>query len=79
MNRKEIDQEAKATKSTRNVWMWIVGIGIILMIIAFVGGVFNHGGDVTPNSNTPGAVSSDTVAGDYGAGADTSSSDFRNP
>lgn len=65
MDRKEIDQETRATKNTKNIVYWIIGIGIVLAIIAFAGGLFNHEGSVTPGSGTaPGAVLSDTVAGD---------------
>ena len=65
MDRKEIDQETRATKSTKNIVYWIVGIGILLAIIAFAGGLFNHGGSVTPGTDTnAGTVLSDTVAGD---------------
>lgn len=65
MDRKEIDQQTRDTKSTKNIVYWIVGIGILLAIIAFAGGLFNHGGDVTPGTNTnTGTVLSDTVAGD---------------
>ena len=65
MDRKEIDKETKATKNTKNILFWIIGIGIVLSLIAFAGGLFNHGGDVTPGTETtPGAVLSDTVAGD---------------
>lgn len=65
MDRKEIDQETRETKNTKNIVYWIVGIGILLAIIAFAGGLFNHGGDVAPGATTsPGTVLSDTVAGD---------------
>jgi hypothetical protein len=42
MDRKETEEETKATKNTKNVWKWILGIGIVLMLIAFWGGFFNH-------------------------------------
>ncbi|NIJ55794.1 hypothetical protein [Dyadobacter arcticus] len=42
MNSQETDKEAKATKNTKNVWKWILGVGIVLMLIAFWGGFFNH-------------------------------------
>jgi hypothetical protein len=76
MDRKEIDQETKETKNTKNILYWIVGIGIILSLIAFAGGLFNHNGDVTPSTETtPGAVLSDTVAGDRMS--DTLATDIR--
>jgi flagellar basal body-associated protein FliL len=42
MDRKETDKEARATKNTKNVWKYILGVGIVLMAIAFWGGFFNH-------------------------------------
>lgn len=42
MNRQETDHEARATKNVKNVWKWIVGIGIGLSLIAWIGGFFNH-------------------------------------
>jgi len=42
MDRRETDKEAKATKNTKNVWKWILGVGVVLMLIAFWGGFFNH-------------------------------------
>jgi hypothetical protein len=42
MNRQETDKEARATKNTKNVWKWILGVGIVLMLVAFWGGFFNH-------------------------------------
>ncbi len=64
MDRKEIDQETKDTKNTKNILFWIVGIGILLAIIAVVGGFFNHEGDLTPKTEQTGTMLSDTVAGD---------------
>ena len=69
MNRQETDKEAKATKNTKNVWKWILGVGIVLMAIAFWGGFFNHNENFkeseTPSeSNSPApidSVASDTV------------------
>ncbi|MPR35085.1 hypothetical protein [Salmonirosea aquatica] len=75
MDRKEIDQETKETKNTKNILFWIVGIGIVLSIIAFAGGLFNHGGDVTPKTDQTGTMMSDTVAGDQMA--DTLATDIR--
>ncbi|MCE7041781.1 YrdB family protein [Dyadobacter sp. CY312] len=66
MNRQETDKEARATKNTKNVWKWILGVGIVLMIIAFWGGFFNHDENFT-ESETPSetnAPASDTVASD---------------
>jgi hypothetical protein len=42
MDRRETERETKATKNTKNVWKWILGIGAVLMIFAFFGGYFNH-------------------------------------
>lgn len=42
MNRQETDREARATKNVKNVWKWIVGVGIVLSLIAWFGGFFNH-------------------------------------
>lgn len=65
MDRKEIDQETKATKNTRNLWRGIVSLGIILMLAAIIGGFFNHNESLTPGSDTvPGTVLSDTIKGD---------------
>ena len=65
MERKEVDKETRETKNTKNIVYWIVGIGILLAIIAFAGGFFNHEGSVTPGTDTnTGTVLSDTVAGD---------------
>ena len=64
MNRQETDKEAKATKNTKNVWKWILGVGVVLMLIAFWGGFFNHDENFS-ESNNP-AATSDTVATDNG-------------
>lgn len=65
MNRREIDKETKATKDTRNLWPWIVSLGIILMLVAFIGSFFNHNETLTPGSEVaPGTVLSDTIKGD---------------
>jgi len=69
MNRQETDDEARATKNTKNVWKWILGVGIALMAIAFWGGFFNHNENFkeaeTPSVSTQPAeadsVASDTV------------------
>ncbi|SEJ71716.1 hypothetical protein SAMN04487995_6082 [Dyadobacter koreensis] len=66
MDRRETDKEAKATKNTKNVWKWILGVGIVLMLIAFWGGFFNHDEHFseadTPSENA--TMNSDTVASD---------------
>lgn len=68
MNRQETDEEAKATKNTKNVWKWILGVGILLMAIAFWGGFFNHNesfeGSETPSETQ--SVNKDTIATDSG-------------
>ncbi|WP_254561732.1 hypothetical protein [Dyadobacter diqingensis] len=66
MDRRETDKEARATKNTKNVWKWIIGIGIVLMVIAFWGGFFNHDNNFS-ESETPSAnatMPADTVASD---------------
>jgi len=66
MDRRETDKEAKATKNTKNVWKWILGVGIVLMLIAFWGGFFNHDEHFseadTPSENA--TMNADTVASD---------------
>ncbi|KAA0989872.1 hypothetical protein [Dyadobacter aurulentus] len=68
MDNKETDKEARATKNTKNVWKWILGVGVVLMIIAFWGGFFNHDENFqesdTPSESVPVAdsVASDTMA-----------------
>ena len=42
MDRKETEEETKATKNTKNVWKWILGVGALLMAFAFWGGYINH-------------------------------------
>ncbi|TDB64209.1 hypothetical protein [Arundinibacter roseus] len=77
MDRQELNEETRATKKVNKTWIWIIAVGLLLMVIAFVGGVFNHDGNVAPGSTpTPGAMSSDTVNGD--AYADTLATDSRN-
>ena len=67
MNRQETDKETKATKNTKNVWKWILGVGILLMAIAFWGGFFNHNENFkeseTPSETTQPALA-DSVATD---------------
>jgi hypothetical protein len=66
MDRRETDKEAKATKNTKNVWKWILGVGVVLMLIAFWGGFFNHNENFkesdSPSENSIPAT--DTVASD---------------
>ena len=65
MDRKETDDEARGTKQTGNVLYWILGVGIVLMILAVVYGLTRHEGDTVPKDDTPASqVLSDTVAGD---------------
>jgi len=66
MDRQETDDQTRATKNTKNVWKWILGVGIVLMAIAFLGGFFNHNESFT-ESETPSeanSAASDTVASD---------------
>jgi hypothetical protein len=66
MDRRETDDQARATKNTKNVWKWILGVGIVLMAIAFWGGFFNHDENFK-ESETPSqtnSAASDTVASD---------------
>jgi hypothetical protein len=66
MDRRETDKEARATKNTKNVWKWILGVGVVLMLIAFWGGFFNHDekfrGSDNPSESVPAAA--DSVASD---------------
>ena len=73
MNRQETDKEAKATKNTKNVWKWILGVGIVLMAIAFWGGFFNHNENFR-ESETP-SETSQPAAGDSIATDSTGSTD----
>jgi len=66
MDRGETDKEARATKNTKNVWKWILGVGIVLMLIAFWGGFLNHDENFQ-ESDTPSEhanAAADTVASD---------------
>jgi hypothetical protein len=66
MDRGETDKEARATKNTKNVWKWILGVGIVLMAIAFWGGFFNHDNNFS-ESETPSVnatMPADTAASD---------------
>lgn len=67
MNRQETDNEARATKNTKNVWKWILGIGIVLMGIAFWGGFFNHNENFSESespSETNAPAATDSIAKD---------------
>jgi len=57
MNRQETDREARATKNVKHVWKWILGVGIALSLFAWLGGLFNHGGNAG-ESDTPSEQSS---------------------
>lgn len=73
MDRRETDKEAKATKNTKNVWKWILGVGVVLMAIAFWGGFFNHNENFTESENATETASpnADTIATDSKTNADT--------
>ncbi|MCF2486624.1 YrdB family protein [Dyadobacter sp. CY347] len=73
MDRRETDKEAKATKNTKNVWKWILGVGIVLMAIAFWGGFFNHNENFTESENATETATqnTDTIATDSKTNADT--------
>lgn len=76
MDREEINEEAKATKNTRVVWKWVIGVGIVLMIIAFWGGFFNHDENFSESESpelTNKVVVSDTVASDTAKAIQTDS------
>ena len=65
MNRQETDREAKATKNVKNVWKWIVGVGLVLSLVAWLGGFLNH--DSNPGrADNPAdhAAVADSVAAD---------------
>lgn len=65
MNRQETDKEARATKNVKNVWKWIVGVGIVLSLIAWFGGFFNHDRNIIQSDNPADhAAASDSVASD---------------
>jgi hypothetical protein len=61
MDRKETEDETRATKDTKNVWKWILGVGVMLMLIAFWGGFFNHNENFS-ESETPSAGVKDSTA-----------------
>jgi hypothetical protein len=66
MDRKETDNEARATKNTKKVWLWVLVAGVLLMIIAFWGGFLNHNENFkeseTPSENA--TMPADTAAYD---------------
>ncbi|GGM98100.1 hypothetical protein GCM10010967_34860 [Dyadobacter beijingensis] len=65
MNRQETDKEARATKNVKNVWKWILGIGIALSLIAWLGGFFNHDSNAGRADNPADhAAPADTIASD---------------
>jgi flagellar basal body-associated protein FliL len=66
MDRRETDNEARATKNTKNVWKWILGVGVVLMLIAFWGGFFNHNEKFSESDNASENVPAmaDSVASD---------------
>lgn len=65
MNRQETDREARATKNVKNVWKWIVGVGIVLSLIAWFGGFFNHDSNIGQADNPADhAAAADSVASD---------------
>jgi hypothetical protein len=66
MDRGETDKEARATKNTKNVWKWILGVGVALMLIAFWGGFFNHDENFSESDNPQqsGIPAADSVASD---------------
>lgn len=66
MDRQKTDDEARSTKKTGNVLYWILGIGIVLMILAVIYGLSRHDGDVAPQTDgtSSGQVLSDSIAGD---------------
>lgn len=64
MDRHELDKETKATKKTKNIWKWILGVGIVLFLIAFFGGYLNHDEDFYPGTAPVEGVQADTSASD---------------
>ncbi|TLU98812.1 hypothetical protein [Dyadobacter luticola] len=63
MNRQETDKQARATKNTGNVWKWILGVGVVLMLVAFWGGFFNHNEKFSESENASQSTSAaDSVA-----------------
>lgn len=80
MDRNELNKETHATKNTANsrkIWLFVLGVGIVLSLIAYFGGWFNHG-EVTPNMRPKqDVVPSDTARGDVIVNPDTSATDIR--
>ncbi|MCE7071764.1 MULTISPECIES: YrdB family protein [Dyadobacter] len=74
MDRRETDDQARATKNTKNVWKWILGVGIVLMAIAFWGGFFNHNENFT-EAETPSEQGSGATGAAGAAAADSVASD----
>lgn len=64
MDRHELDKETKATKKTKNIWKWILGVGLVLCLIAFFGGYLNHDKDFYPGTAPVEGVPADTSATD---------------
>ncbi|MCF0073629.1 hypothetical protein LZD49_24330 [Dyadobacter sp. CY261] len=65
MNRQETDDEARSTKNLKNVWKWIVGVGIALSLIAWFGGFFNHDRNLGEADNPADqTAAADSVASD---------------
>ncbi|WAC10304.1 hypothetical protein [Dyadobacter pollutisoli] len=67
MNRQKTDKEARATKNVKNVWKWIVGVGIVLSLIAWFGGYINHDknfGEADNPSQNATSASDSTAASD---------------
>ncbi|PWJ59499.1 hypothetical protein CLV98_102333 [Dyadobacter jejuensis] len=64
MNRNETDKEARATKNTKNVWKYILGVGVVLMLIAFFGGYFNHEGNFKESENNTGVAADSSYTGE---------------
>ncbi len=60
MNRKETENELKSTRNIKGMWKWIIGVGIVLMIIAFWGSYFNHDQNFIEKQN-PESVEKDSV------------------
>ena len=77
MDRRELDTETKATKNTKNIIYWIVGVGVALLLIGFLFVTPDGSFKVSDDGSTPGTVASDTVRGDV-ENTDTLATDIRN-